>query len=311
MQILRRLLGIFVMIAGIIGLLLSLTGLVGVVIAKPIITNTMNTTIDTLVSSVDTSQKTLEITFDALGATIDSIDSLSAMLDSTAITVRDTQPVITHVNDLMSKKLPETIGTATDSLDAAEKAAQSLESAIKSFEALQMVLGTSPLLRTIVPPASEPYNPEKSLADSLSDLSASIQDLPDTFIEMSSDLEKAEGNLNSVTDSMKLMSLNVSLISSSLSQYQIMIKESQSSTENLYAMLSNFRDDLPRITNITTTVLILFFLWLLAAQVVIFSQGFELFHGTAISMASNKNGMIEKESEKLDSEVDRKETEDE
>ena len=80
MKFLRRILGVFVMIAGVIGLILSLAGLVGLWAAKPIFTTMINSTIDTLISSVDTSQKTLEITYDALGATIGSVDALSDLL---------------------------------------------------------------------------------------------------------------------------------------------------------------------------------------------------------------------------------------
>src|SRR5690606_776125 len=102
-----------------------LTGLVGLVIARPILTSSMNTTVDTLVDSVETSQKTLEITFDALDATVNSINALSDMLVSTALTVEDTQPVINQLNFVLAEKLPETIETATDSLTAAQSAAGS------------------------------------------------------------------------------------------------------------------------------------------------------------------------------------------
>jgi len=276
------------MIAGVIGLILSLAGLVGLWVAKPILTTTINTTVDTLISSVATSQKTLDITYDALGATIGSVDALSDMLDSTAVTVEDTQPIIIQVNDLMGETLPKTIETATGSLDAAEDAAQSLESAIKSFEVLQSVLGATPFLSAVLPPAQEPYNPETSLADSLSDLSDSMQDMPEAFKDMSTSLGKADNNLELVKDSMTLMSENVTLISTSLSQYQTMISQSKASTDSLNAMLTGFQSKMPNSLNIASIVLVLFFLWLLAAQVVIFSQGYELYHGTASEMASSE-----------------------
>ena len=130
---------------------------------------------------------------------------------STTVTVEDTQPVITQINELMGKTLPNTIETATSSLDAAESAAQSLESGIKSFEVLQTILGATPFLSAVMPPAPEPYDPEISLADSLSELSDSMQDMPDTFMDMSTNLEKADNNLELVKDSMFLLSENVTL----------------------------------------------------------------------------------------------------
>lgn len=310
MGALRRFLGIFVMVAGVIGLILSLAGLVGLVIARPILTSSMNTTVDTLVDSVETSQKTLEITFDALDATVNSINALSDMLDSTALTVEDTQPVINQLNFVLAEKLPETIETATDSLTAAQSAAGSLETAIKSFEVLQTILGSSYFLSAIMPPAGEPYNPDKSLADSLGELSKSMEDMPDIFIDMSSDLDKADDNLVLVKDSMLLMSDNVSMISDSLTQYQRMIRESKTSTDNLISILAGFQKNLDNILNVTFIVMVLFFLWLLAFQVVIFSQGWELYRGTADGMAStdlaNEDIMPTSESETHENESDQK-----
>ena len=288
MKFLRRILGIFVMIAGVIGLILSLAGLIGIWVAKPVLTTSINSTVDTLIDSVDTSQKTLDITYDALDATVNSVDALASMLDTTVLTVKDTQPAIDKVSFMMAEQLPETIETATDSLAAAESAAASLESAIKSFEVLQAILGSTPFLSAVIPPAAEPYNPETSLADSLNELSASIEDMPDTFINMSEDLDKVDENLFLVTDSMDLMSENVTLISQSLSKYQTMISQSKSSTDSLRKMLSTFKNGMENTINIASIVLLLFFLWLLAAQVVIFSQGYELYHGTASRMAASQ-----------------------
>ena len=59
MKITRRILGIFVMVAGIIGLLLSLTGLVGVWLARTTVLGYANTTIMTLQKSLTTSQDVL------------------------------------------------------------------------------------------------------------------------------------------------------------------------------------------------------------------------------------------------------------
>jgi hypothetical protein len=49
------------------------------------------------------------------------------------------------------------------------------------------------------------------------------------------------------------------------------------------------------ILNIVTIVLVLFLLWLLATQVVIFSQGYELYHGTASNMAASQPEFDESE----------------
>ena len=75
--------------------------------------------LDTLSTSLGTSQKAMKVTGEALGATIDGVDALSEMLNTTAITVSDTQPVIAQVNAVFGETLPATIEAATNSLRAA------------------------------------------------------------------------------------------------------------------------------------------------------------------------------------------------
>lgn len=114
MNILRRLLGLFVMVAGILGLLLSLAGLVMVWVARPAVTAYATTTLNTLNQSIINSKSVMETTAEALGATVDSVDALSAMLGTTAATVEDTQPVVDKVTTIMSVTLPSTLQAATD-----------------------------------------------------------------------------------------------------------------------------------------------------------------------------------------------------
>jgi hypothetical protein len=57
--------------------------------------------------------------------------------------------------------------------------------------------------------------------------------------------------------------------------------------ENLISVLTNVQNNLTTILNGVAIVFSIFFLWLLAAQVVILSQGWELYQGTADRMESS------------------------
>jgi len=138
MKVIRRILGVLVMLAGLLGLLLSLAGLVGVWVAKPTVAVYAGTTIDTLNNSVVTSQNVMETTRQALGATVDSVDALSAMLSTTAATVEGTKPVLDGFDSMMATTLPSTLKAATDSLYTAQEAAQVLETTIKSLDTFSL-----------------------------------------------------------------------------------------------------------------------------------------------------------------------------
>jgi methyl-accepting chemotaxis protein len=288
MTVLRRILGVLVMIAGILGLVLSLAGLVATWMVTPTVTVYANSTIDTLNASIGTSQYAMEVTGQALGATVDSIDALSAMLNTTADSVEDTKPVFKQINFLMGETLPSTLESATDSLNTAQEAAVVLDSAIKSLDTFRFLLSGAPLLGSLVETPDQVYNPQVPLADSLGDLAIILGELPDTFNEMAVNLDAADDNLDEIQGNLTTMSASTALISRSLGEYENMVLQSKSSMDNLTSMLTSIQTNLSNILNIAAIALSLFFFWLLAAQIVIFSQGWELYQGTAGRMEGGK-----------------------
>ncbi len=288
MSVIRRILGVLVMIAGVLGLVLSLAGLVGVWLVQPTIAGAADSTIVTLNNSITTSQQAMEITGQALGATVDSVDALSEMLGTTAQSVEDTAPMLEQIKGIMGETLPSTLASTSESLTTAGQAADVLDGAIKSLDTFRTVLSAAPLVGAFVEAPTESYNPERSLSDSLGDVATNLESLPDTFIEMAANLEKADDNLVSIQSNLVTMSESVGFISTSLQEYQSMIGQSQASMESLRSMLTTVQDNLSNILNGIALVLSLFFLWLLAAQIVILSQGWELYQGTAGRMESGE-----------------------
>lgn len=281
MRGLRRFAGVLVMIAGVIGLALSLAGLAGLLVLRPRLSASAQTVVKALSDSAASSQEVMQITGEALGGAIDSVDALSSTLAVTAESVKKTQPVISQVNDLMGQQLPATLQAATTSLATAGDAAKSLEGAIQSLDTFRAVMGAVPLLSAFMPPAAETYHPDKPLAQSLDELSLSLKDMPASFEEMAANIDQADDNLALIQQNMSSMADSVGVISTSLKEYQAMVSSSQSSMGNLAAMLDTLQANLGRYITILTVILALFFFWLLAAQAVIFSQGWELFVGTA------------------------------
>jgi len=288
MKFFRRILGGLVMIAGILGLILSLAGLISIWVARPIVARKVNRIVKTIDASLQTSQKAMEVTGQALGATVDSVDALSAMLSTTANSVEDSMPVLDQLNLMMGETVPSALESASASLKTAQEAAVVLESAIQSLDNFRVVLSATPLLGAMVEQPEQAYNPEVPLAESLGELATDLETLPATFTEMSTSLDKADDNLVNIQNDLATMSKSVGLISKSLGEYKAMINQSQSSMESLRSVLNSLRENLATILNGAAIVFSLFFLWLLAAQVVILSQGWELIQGTADRMEGSE-----------------------
>jgi hypothetical protein len=286
---LRRLFGVLVMAAGVIGLLLSLAGLAGVFILKPRVEAGVTSILESSLASLDTSRKAMTISGEALEAAVQSLEALTSTLDTSLVALKDAQPVVSNTSALLGRTLPVAMDSATDSLKTAESAAISMENAIRSFEKFQTIMGSTPILKAFISAPTQKYDPDIPLADSLGEISSSIKDIPDTFRDLSKNLDKADDNIKIIRVNVETMSESVSVISKNLGEYQILIDESQATMENTQTLLSNIQYNLPNIFNTTMIVLLLFFFWLLMAQIVIFSQGWELYHGTAGNMAGKQS----------------------
>lgn len=294
MSFLRRLLGIWVMLAGVLGLILSIAGLVGVWMVKPTIATYLDSTVVTLRSSIDTSQSVMQVTSKALGSTVDSVDALSVMLGATATSVSDAQPVLDQMNEFMGDKLPATMESATTSLKSAQQAADVLDSSIRSLNAFRSVMSSVPLIGGFVEQPTSAYNPDVPLAKSLGDMATQFESLPAMFTDMATNLDKADDSLGTIESSLVTMSDSVKFISTSLGEYETMLNQSESSMDNVKSVLTGLQTNMNTIINGAAIALTLILLWLLTAQVVIFSQGWELFQGTAGGMASAAPAPAEK-----------------
>ncbi len=303
MKFLRKFLGILVMFAGILGLVLSLAGLAGVWMVKPSLAGYATAIIDILDNSITTSQETMKITAQALGATVDSVDALSVMLSATAVSVQDSQPLIEKLNVFMGENLPATMEAATNSLKAAQQAADVLDGSIRSLDNFRFMMSSVPLVGSFVEKPTQAYNPDVPLAESLGEIAVQLEALPDMFVDMASAMDNTDDNLVTIQTSLVTMSDSVKTISYSLTDYENMVINSQSSMENLRSVLTNVKSNLDYFLQIGAIVLSLIFFWLLAAQVVILSQGWELFQGTAGRMEGGDRPVIVQEV-KADAEQD-------
>lgn len=284
MHVIRRILGVLVMLAGLLGLVISLAGLVGVWVAKPTVAVYAKSTIDTLKDTVVVSQDLMDTTGRALGGTIDSVDALSDMLSTTAATVEDATPVVDEFDKMLATTLPTTLKSATESLYTAQEAAEVLESTMVQLDAFRFLLSSMPGIAELMPQTGVAYSPDKALAVSLGELAGSLEGLPATFTEMSANLSETDDQLAAVQENLVTMSESVGVISSSLGEYEAMIGESKASMDNLTSILTDLQSNLGTYLNGVAIVLTLLLVWLLAAQIVILSQGWELFQGTADRM---------------------------
>jgi hypothetical protein len=189
MKILRKILGVTVMIAGVIGLLFSLAGIFFVWKTKPNIETAMTNGLVVINNSLKTSIEVVGVTKDALSATVSSVYALKDTVAAASQAVEETKPFVEGVTDLLNTELPNTISATQSSLDSAQSSAKVLDGVMSSMSGMIQLLTFSD---------KSLYNPDQPLYESLGEVAGSLDNLPKSFIKMGNSLSSTQDNVDTI-----------------------------------------------------------------------------------------------------------------
>ena len=245
---LNRAVGYLLVIAAIIGLVFSLLGIAAVWRVKQPLT-------DDAMSMIELADRTLKATSDGLLLTKESLTeamvsviSLKNTLEATSRAINATNPMLDSLSDLLTSSIPDSIYAIQNSLATAQSSARVIENFLKTVSSL-------PLLPI------QPYNPPVPLHESLSDVSQSLDALPQSLMEMDKSLDSSRGNLILIEAEFRIMSRNVEQMNASLLDAQGVVDSYQNVVSDLQQRTANLSTNIPRWINnlawFTTFLLIL------------------------------------------------------
>lgn len=260
---LNRAVGYLLVIAAIIGLVFSLLGIAAVWRVKQPLT-------DDAMSMIELADRTLKATSDGLLLTKESLTeamvsviSLKNTLEATSRAINATNPMLDSLSDLLTSSIPDSIYAIQNSLATAQSSARVIENFLKTVSSL-------PLLPI------QPYNPPVPLHESLSDVSQSLDALPQSLMEMDKSLDSSRGNLILIEAEFRIMSRNVEQMNASLLDAQGVVDSYQNVVSDLQQRTANLSTNIPRWINnlawFTTFLLIL----IAIAQLGLLVQGLTL-----------------------------------
>ena len=261
--LLNRAVGYLLVIAASVGLVFSLLGIAAVWRVKQPLT-------DDAMSMIELADRTLKATSDGLLLTKESLTeamvnviSLKNTLEATSRAINATNPMLDSLSDLLTSSIPDSIYAIQNSLATAQSSARVIENFLKTVSSL-------PLLPI------QPYNPPVPLHESLSDVSQSLDALPQSLMEMDKSLDSSRGNLILIEAEFRIMSRNVEQMNASLLDAQGVVDSYQNVVSDLQQRTANLSTNIPRWINnlawFTTFLLIL----IAIAQLGLLVQGLTL-----------------------------------
>jgi hypothetical protein len=265
-MILRRIVGILLVIAASAGIIFSLVGLVEVWRYRPIVTKTVIDNLALVDQSLNTTQEVLTIVGQVVQTTTTDVASLQATTKALSLTIHNTDPMLDSLISLTSKDFPAAVRATQTSLASAQSSALIIDNLLAALTSIPF----SPVAA---------YKPDVPLHTALAQVSTSLNILIPSLATINDSLTDGKTNLSTVEAELTAISETTPGINNSLANAQSVIDQYKAVTTQLKANVEAAQ--LEALTWIRAITWILSFVigWLLIAQLGLGIQGLDLVWG--------------------------------
>jgi chromosome segregation ATPase len=264
MSVIRKLIGVLLILAAVLGLVFSIAAIsFAWRVEQPLIEN-LQSTVDLLNQTMATTAEGLIITDSALKNSVDTISSLQSVVQTSATTIKTSEPMVDNISSLMENELPSTI-RATEA---------SLRSAAQSAQVIDRLLGTLSSIPLLGPSLN--YDPDVPLSIALEEVADNLSDLPQAFGNMQESLEETTSNLATYEADLSMMAESIGEIKRNVAEYGNVIAGYKQSIVQISAGLENLKGNIPNIVHTIVLAATVFFVWMAIAQLGLMTQGWEL-----------------------------------
>ena len=264
MSVIRRLIGVLLILAAILGLVVSIGAMYVIWNAQANLTSSLQSTVDLLGQTLETTAQGLVVTQAALQNSVDMIGSLQATVETTAEAIGTTDPLLEEISGLLAEKLPNTIRATQTSLETAQQSAATIDTVLRAMSSIPLI------------GPSIGYDPQVPLSDALGGVAQQLENIPDTFLAMEEKLTTTQSSMQTFQADLTVMADSVGQIQASVAQYDQVIGSYQASLEQVLTQLETLSANLPNIIRMASIGLTAFLVWMAIAQLGLFTQGWEL-----------------------------------
>ena len=181
-------LGFAIQVAGGLGALLCLVLVILVPLSASRVAASLPESLTLLAEGARRLRDPLELAAGSLGEASAVLNATGAMLLTVGESLESVEPLLTSVGDVVGQDAAEAIDAARSALESAEGGAAAIDSTLRTLSYLGPLTGVT-------------YDPEESLQESLAEVNASLEPLPDDLRGIQDDLDEAVEDLEPVLTS--------------------------------------------------------------------------------------------------------------
>jgi hypothetical protein len=263
---LRRIVGLLLVIAALAGIIFSLIGLVEIWRYRPVVTKTVVDNLALGAQALGTTQDILTIVGDVVQTTASNVDSLQATTKALTLAINNTNPILDSLINLTDKGLPAAVSATQTSLASAQSSALLIDNVLAA-------------LTSIILPSVTAYKPDVPLHTALAQVSTSLNTINPSLVTISTSLVDGKTNLEVVEDELTKISDTTQGISNTLASAQKVIDQYQEVTTQLKANVEAVQLGAQTWSMAITWTLTFVFGWLMIVQLGLGMLGLDMVRG--------------------------------
>jgi methyl-accepting chemotaxis protein len=262
----RKLIGVLFLFIGLLGLAFSV---VGVVVGRQAV-DEMGSAIETALSrtleSLDTASDTLVLTKTTFEQVNTGLDTVGVAADNVAQTLRDTQPLLDGVSNVVASDIPDSLEAIQNSIPGVANAAGTIDDTLRTlsaFEVERAIFG--------IPISFDlgiNYDPEVSLDDSVLQIGQSLDGMPDSLRALRSDLDVANDNLEEVSSNITTIASDLEALGDNIQQIQPLVDEYIQLISDIEQLVNQTQETLDSQLETAKLIMTLLFIWIGINQIV-------------------------------------------
>lgn len=261
-KIINRVIGITLMLGAVLGLMVSVAGLVFLwKYEMPVLTNiqgTLNLAYDT----IQITQTNLDSLQASLRQTRTSLSTLQTGTQDMAQTLGDTSRATQSFGELVGVELVNVAKETHAGLASMQSSARLIDDTLGIISNIPFIGGVR-------------YKPDVPLSASVQKVSTSLDTLPASLEKVQKDLKSTAQSLESIQKDMHQLSQDLGQIDTQLAATSENIQQYQSVLETFKHDLKNASDQLPGLLHAVVLAGSALCIWLVIAQIGLFTQGLE------------------------------------
>ncbi len=262
----RKILAVVLLIVGVSGISLSV---VGVIVSQDLIDSLgegINQSLSLTIDSLDTVGETLVLTRSLIVTVSDGLETMSDTADNVSTTIYESEPLLGQITDVVVQDVPDSIVAIEEAIPNVALAAGAVDDTLvllDRFQIDQRVLGV-PIRFDL----GIEYDPSLPLDDTVSELGASLEGLPEELRELESSLLVTKENLVIIGDNVHLIASDLEAVNESMAEVTPLLEDYIRLTTETTDLIRQTRSSLTAQLEAARIVATVLFVWIGLNQIV-------------------------------------------